>query len=290
MLYAALDVGGTFIKYQLINDKMESVSSVSMQPVRSLGNREEILDAFRQVVQNIMNVSNDSGETLSGICISICGPMDYANGIFLMTEDKYAAVYGINLKDEIRNMISADIPVSTVHDVQAFLRGSSVCDPSLRTGKIMAITLGTGIGSAFMKDNEIQSPADGIIPDKALGRHKFDSDQKVENIIGGEALRLSYQNGKYSVKEIAQRACAGDGDALAVFKRLGSVLGKAAFHFTSRFEPDKIILGGQIAQSSELFLPYLSEYIHVPVLISENIGTSSMLGAVVLSSGYCSTR
>lgn len=277
--YAALDVGGTFIKYTLVSPEMEFVLPVRAEPVASLGNADEILGAFRRVAATL--TAEAGGRRIAAVCIAICGPMDYENGIFRMTEDKYRAVFGMNLKTELRRgfAIGEGVPVTTTHDVQAFLLGNGVIDPALRQGRVMAITLGTGLGSAFMIDGRIIRPGDGV-PDKGLGRLPY-GDGKVENYIGAEALRRLYPGGRYTVKELAERAEQGDGDAINVFRRLGTVLGDAALPIVADFKPDVIILGGQIANAEALFLPETRRAIKVPIRRTSDQERAALLGAIV---------
>ena len=277
-LYAALDVGGTFIKYTLVSAEMEFVLPVRAEPVPSLGGADEILSAFRRVAATL--TTEAAGRRIAAVCVAICGPMDYENGIFRMTEDKYRTVFGIDLKAELRRgfAVGEDIPVTAAHDVQAFLRGNAVIEPALLHGRIMALTLGTGLGSAFMIDGRIIRPGDGI-PDKGLGRLPY-GEGKVENYIGAEALRRLYPGGRYSVKELAERAERGDGDAVGVFRQLGKILGEAALPIVADFRPDVIILGGQIAKAEALFLPETRRAVKVPIRRTSDQERAALLGAV----------
>ena len=278
--YAALDVGGTFIKYALVSPEMEIVTPVKAEAVPSLENAEKIMAAFRHVAKELTLAAIGRNGVITRVCIAICGPMDYERGIFQMNEDKYTAVYGIDLKQQLREFFGNNsIPVSTSHDVRAFLLGNSVIDPALRKGKVMAITLGTGIGSAFMKDGHILQPGDGI-PEKGLGRQSYGTG-KVEDVIGAEALRRMYPGAGFTVKELETMARNDDEAALAVFHNLGLILGETALRFVELFHPDFIILGGQISRAAELIMPGLRRYIDIDVRCVPDMERAAMLGAVL---------
>ncbi|MBN2643398.1 MAG: ROK family protein [Victivallales bacterium] len=277
--YAALDVGGTFIKYALVSSDMEIITPVKAEAVPSLENADKIMAAFYHVTEKLTQAAIGKDGVITQVCVAICGPMDYEHGIFQMNEDKYTAVYGVDLKQQLREFLGNNkLSVSTHHDVRAFLLGNSVIEPALRKGKVMAITLGTGIGSAFMKNGRILQPGDGI-PEKGLGRQPYGTG-KVEDVIGAEALRRMYPGAGFTVKELEAMARNGDEAALAVFRKLGLVLGESASAFVELFHPDIIILGGQISRAAKLIMPEFRRYIDIEVRCVPDMERAAMLGAV----------
>lgn len=273
----ALDAGGTFIKYAPVSASLEIEQPVQAEPVPSLGSADEILGAFRRVAETLS--AGIAGRRIAAVAVAICGPMDYREGIFRMTEDKYRAVYGIDLKAELRRGfgLPETVPVETIHDVQAFLRGCAVIEPALRHGRFIGITLGTGIGSTFMADSRIIRPGDGI-PDRGLGRLPW-GNGKLEEYIGGEALRRLYPGGRFTVKELEELAIRGDDRAAGVFRELGEILGRALEPHVAQFRPDAIVLGGQISRAAALFLPELRRFVSIPIRRSADQERAPLLGA-----------
>ena len=51
----------------------------------------------------------------------------------------------------------------------------------------------------------------------------------------------------------------GDRPARAIFRQMGSLLGIGVGNLINLFNPERIILGGQVSKASEYFMPALQE-------------------------------
>src|SRR5690606_9885973 len=92
---------------------------------------------------------------LAGIGIAMPGPFDYVNGISLIKGlGKYEALYGMNIKGELkaRMMLPQDVPVIFANDAVCFARGEYSYGSALGYRRVVALTLGTGLGAAFLED------------------------------------------------------------------------------------------------------------------------------------------
>jgi glucokinase len=210
-----------------------------------------------------------------------------------MNEDKYTSIYGVDLKAEFRNMLHEGrrcAPIEFLHDVQSFLAGLAALDPSFRSGKILAITLGTGIGCALLRDGAIVPYGPDFI-DKAVGRQPWGAG-KLEDLIGGKALLRRFkerENAKpvSSVKEIALLAKDGDATALAHFEEFGEILGEAMRPLLRKLAVDALVFGGQIANSYELletaFLAALGAERPKRIFRAAEMERAALAGAVYLA-------
>jgi glucokinase len=61
------------------------------------------------------------------------------------------------------------------------------------------------------------------------------------------------------MKELSERARNGGDKALCLFVDLGRLLGEALNPIAETFEPDKIVIGGQLSRAFDLFSPALAE-------------------------------
>ena len=223
-----LDVGGTFIK---CNDG-RSV------PVDSDGSRESIAASFREAV----------GENAVGVGIAMPGPFDYEKGIFLM-KHKFAAVYGESFRDVAG--IPAGVPVGYIHDVNAALRGALEADPSLKEGTVAMITLGTGLGLAVAENGRIATNEQGS-PKYNLWNLPY-GDSILEEYISRRGIRKRYKDGSVDVKELSAKARRGNIDAAAAFRNAGADLSYGAQPLLEKLGVSKVLFGGQIARSLDLF-------------------------------------
>lgn len=224
-----LDVGGTFIK---CSDGREV-------PVDSAAGRDSIVASFREAV--------GSGSP-AGVGIAIPGPFDYVNGIFLM-KHKFAAVFGENFRDVAG--LGADVPIGYIHDVNGAFRGCLELDPSLKEGNVAMITLGTGLGFTYSENGTIVNGEDGS-PKYGLWDLPY-GDSILEDYVSRRGIRNRFKGGVFDVKEIADKARRGNIDAAAAFRNAGSDLAYGALPLLEKLGIRKVIFGGQIAKSLDLF-------------------------------------
>lgn len=246
-----LDVGGTFIK---CSDGREV-------PVDSAGSRESIVASFREAV----------GTGVSGVGIAIPGPFDYGKGIFLM-KHKFAAVYGENFKDVAG--IPADVPVGYIHDVNGALRGELESDPSLKQGNVAMITLGTGLGFTYAENGVIENGPDGS-PKYGLWDAPY-GDSILEDYVSRRGVRNRYKDGSVDVKELAAKARRGNIEAAAAFRGAGADLSYGALPLLEKLGIRKVIFGGQISKSLDLFQ---IDFGDIEVALCKDFSTAVMRGA-----------
>ena len=162
-----LDVGGTFVKGGIADSAGNLAEGQVWQvPVRSEGSKEEILESLAESLRQGIAKSQDLGMRAAGLAATFPGPFDYNAGVPLM-EHKFAAIYGMDLKEWIRGIAGERFGVSFVHDVNAQLSGEMFRGAATGFRNVCVITLGTGLGFAFSIDGRIQysstaSPARSI--------------------------------------------------------------------------------------------------------------------------------
>ena len=217
-----LDIGGTFIK---CSDGREI-------PIDSAGPREEIISSLRQAVKGYDAAS-----------VAIPGPFRYSDGTFLM-KHKFAAVYGERFQD-----LAGLETCSFAHDVNVMLLGE--LEQTRREGfdKVALVSLGTGLGFAMAIDgrlitNELGSPLIPIYNRPYRGGI-------LEDYVSKRGFLREYEG--ITVKELADRAFAGDTGAIARFNECGEILGQAIAPILGKMGVNRLLLGGQISRSYELF-------------------------------------
>jgi glucokinase len=148
-----------------------------------------------------------------------------------------------------------------LNDAEAFARGvASKWMPANKIGRktnVLAITLGTGLGSSFITRGKVLSPAQM----KRQGLQELWNFQyqggNLENRVSRAALENFYEQrtGKrLDPKQISDAAKRGDQAAVEAYREygraLGGGLGKAAAELG--FHPRVIAVGGGIANSLDL--------------------------------------
>jgi glucokinase len=281
----ALDVGGTFLKSAVITSKgLLLEKTFQKTPIDSQGSAETIVGTFTGVLKVALQVAEEFGFRVVGIGIGMPGPFDYGEGISLM-EHKYASIYGLNVKREFiqRLDLHEDFSIRFENDAWTFLRGEAWRGAAQGYNRIVGLTLGTGLGSAFMVDDEIMIEGPGVPPHAWVGALPYD-DGIVEDKISRRGIIARYRelagnspSENKDVEEIAFKGLKyGDKNSLQVFDELGSTLAQVMKPLLSDFEAECLVLGGQISKSFSLFeAPLKKQLSSVPSL--KNITSARLI-------------
>ena len=166
------------------------------------------------------------------------------------------------------------------NDADAFLLGEWWAGAARDHRRAVGVTLGTGLGSAFVEDGQI------VPRNVALYELSFRG-APVEDTISSRALLGRYARSSaepIEVEEVAARAEGGEDAARRAFDELGQALGEFLLPWLQAFEPGCLVVGGSIARSWELFRPgLLAELRRVEsletVTVAEHLDEAALLGA-----------
>jgi glucokinase len=154
MFYIGADIGGSHITCKAVDaDKMSIIDALSLRrEVDSAGSAGDILSAWSDAL--FVLISQTGPEKLAGIGFAMPGPFDYSTGLALFEGvRKYDHLYGINVREEIVRRLGLDPSVSVrfLNDATCFAVGEAWIGRASAFSRSMAITLGTGFGSAFLE-------------------------------------------------------------------------------------------------------------------------------------------
>lgn len=269
----ALDVGGTSLKSTLM-DLAHLDSPISKQCFRkrlidSQSSAETIIRTFTQAIQTAFKEAAFREFNVTGIGMSMPGPFNYEKGISSM-KHKFKAIYGVNLKKEftVRLNLKENFPIEFMVDSLAFLVGEAHFGAARDCTRVIGITLGAGIGSAFMVKKQIVEEGKGIPPGGAIWclpcRGGIVEDRVSRQTILNKYKTLGGMWFKdWDVDKISLLALKGDKISLQVFEELGVTLGKILKPIASEFRADCIVFGGGISQRFSLFARSLEKELQV---------------------------
>jgi glucokinase len=272
----ALDVGGTHVTAATVDiGAAEVVTATRMRSeLLSASGRDELIDRIRSTGRAAL-----SGEAKSA-GVAVPGPFDYARGISLL-EHKLESLYGVDLRSELAAALSlAPEDVRFVNDAEAFLVGEWWAGAAQGHERAVGITIGTGIGSAFLERGVIVSTGPRVPPDGELHRQLY-RDAPVEERISRGALLARYGDESVDVVEVAQRARDGEPLAQQAFAELASDLAEFLRPWLAAFDPSCLVVGGSIARSWDLLRGGL-EPLEADVAVvapAEHIDDAPLLGA-----------
>jgi len=256
-IITGVDIGGSHITVCLVDLHKQLVieGSELRHHINSSGTADEVIASW---AAPIIEANHRNGFQPSRIGIAMPGPFDYEKGISLIKGlAKYEHLYGLNVKELLADALStkaADIRM--VNDATAYLIGEHQLGSGKGAASVLGITLGTGFGSAWHMH--------GQLTDGDLYRFPF-RDGVAEDYVSTRWLLKAYAGqagiAMESVLAMSEAARSGDAVAMNVFRQLGEALGEIILQRFSPALPERVVVGGNIARSAELFVPYAERVI-----------------------------
>lgn len=281
----SLDVGGSSVKSALVTQAGGVVGEASETPINSGGSAETILATFAAIIAR--QTARVSPENLIGLAFGFPGPADYLAGISYMREQaKYDAIYGLNLKDELRRRLAlpADLPIAFRNDAEAAIIGEADYGAGKPYRRLIGLTLGTGFGSSFVVDGVRLTAGKGVPPGDGFLFPEIFEGRRADDYFSTRGLQASLRQAglEPDIKQAAARARAGDPVAGQVFAQFGRDLGRFLRPYVVDFEAEMLLVLGGIANAFDLFAPMLAAALPAPVYRGSLGAHAALLGAAAL--------
>lgn len=146
MKIAAIDIGGTAIKYCLYNDqfpfKKEIVHEV---PTNAQAGGDAVIEKANKIISSM--------EDFDAIAISTAGQVNPVSGSIIYATDNIPGYTGIQIKKRMETFFK--VPVIVENDVNAAALGEAAFGAGKNFSDFLCLTYGTGIGGAIIIDKEI---------------------------------------------------------------------------------------------------------------------------------------
>lgn len=252
--YLSFDIGGTFIKYGILDEKANEIFSdkVSTQkePKKFLAQLIDIVKTQEKVYK------------INGVTISMGGFIDPKTGIntdFSVGENFRA----YNLKEELNKSTGYRISVENDSNCAALAemwKGSGV-----ECKDICVITIGTGIGGAIISDGKLlrgrnfKAGEFGFMyvnSSNQEGKEVFEAATATSGLVRQVRSKLGKDiDGKYIFKNLDN--C----DIKEIYDRWLTKLAMVVGNVAVCFDPEKILIGGGISEEA-IFINDLREKVY----------------------------
>ncbi len=280
--YICVDIGGTAIKYGVINENQKFLfTSESTTPAKEGGKK-----IIEKVIYLIKPLISKYGA--KGICISSAGMVDPQKGKIVYASELIPKYKGLCIKDIIEKSLGLACEIE--NDVKCAALAEFYKGASKNTNTSICLTIGTGIGAGIILDGKLLH---GFLQSAGeIGYMNFFPGQfqdlaatsvlvkKVSNIKKDENI-----DGKY----IFDNAKKGDVDCIQAIDEMTDILGRGLANICYFLNPEIIILGGGImAQKDYLkekiekslkkyLIPYIAQ--KTKIAFAKNQNKAGMLGA-----------
>ena len=271
-----IDVGGTNVKIALVDKSGKIIYSNSVPTYAKMG-YEYTVNNIKQAIKDLMKETNTTAKDIDGIGFDFPGQVDYKPGVVKLAPN----IPGwVNVP--IAQMIEEEfhIPTRIDNDVRCAALGEMKFGAGQGCENFVCITVGTGIGSGLvvngqlvrgasnaageighiklqMKDGLICGCGDtGCLEAYASGPSIVAMAQ--DYIKGGKSTKFremaAAEGGEITPYMVAKAAEAGDPVAKRIFAIVGEYIGIGLTSVINLLNPEKVIIGGGVAEAGDLLL------------------------------------
>lgn len=307
-----IDVGGTNVKIALV-DSDGKIGYSNTIPTRAEMGYEYTINNMKQAIRDLMTETKLSAKDIEGIGFGLPGQVDFKSGIVRLITNIPGWV-----EIPLAKMIEDEfhIPTRIDNDVRCAALGELNFGAGKGCENLICITVGTGIGSGLIINGKLvrgASNAAGEIGHIKLQMHDgpicgcgdtgcleaFASGPSIvamaeEYILGGKSTkyREMANGGAITPFIVAEAAKAGDPVARRIFTRMGEYIGIGMASVVNLLNPERIIVGGGVADAGDILLTPLKETIKkramkiagetVQVVPAQLGNTAGVIGASLL--------
>ena len=244
--YVCIDIGGTSIKYGVINEELDFLVTNEMDTEAKKGG-ENILNKIIEIV----TMYKDDYK-IDGICISTAGMVDCEKGEIIHSSSLIPNYTGTKIKSVIEEKFNIQCEVE--NDVNCAALAEHFAGGAKGSNISLCLTIGTGIGGAIIVNNEVYHGAFGSGGEvgymNMMGSTFQDlgaSSVLVKKVAKMKGITEKDINGKY----IFDKAKKGDIDCIKAIDELIEVLGQGIANICYIINPEVVVLGGGIMAQKE---------------------------------------
>lgn len=261
-LWPALDIGGTHVSAAFVD--------LATDPVLVEARSDKSLDASAPadvILDRIAGCASTIGQTPEMVWgVAIPGPFDYAAGIARFHGvAKFDSLNGVDMRAALMERIRpTPADVRFLNDADAFGLGEWRAGAASGHERAVVITLGTGVGSAFLAAGSVIDDDPSVPPEGRLDLLAIDG-RPLEDTVSRRAILTRYATltddvrADVDVRDLAERARAGDSVARRVFDDSMRALGEAIGPWLSAFHATALVVGGAIAGSWDIIAKPLGD-------------------------------
>lgn len=257
-LYAGIDLGGTALKFGLVDEKGKILHNSQVDTPKNL---EELLRTLREIWDSL---KKSQPQQIQAVGFGMPGIYSSREQTILQSPN-YPDLDGFALVPALSRFI--DVPFFVNNDANMAAYGEYRCGAGKNAHSLVLLTIGTGVGGGIILNDDIWEGACGFAGE--LGHAmvnpsgapcKCGSQGCLETEVSAPKIVKNYQaycqsREAITSEEVANRAKNKDRAALEAFAEAGRYLGIGLSIAINLLNPAKIILGGGVMKAAEFLLP-----------------------------------
>lgn len=300
-MYIGIDIGGTTVKYGLVDERGEVLSRDSIPTNQK---KESFIEEIIQIIRNFQAENIE----IKGVGISAPGIIK-ENG-YMTTAGAIKSLYGTNLKQELESVFH--LPVFVENDANAAAIAEKWIGNAQGIKNYLCIVLGTGMGGGIVINGDIYRGSHGMagefgwmviddIPQEGnIETASLNQRAAVVSGLCSQYNKMMKQNDSYFEEihdaQIIFQQEKTNKIAAIVIQRFFQELSIGLINLISCFDPELILIGGGISENNYFFnrlerelaalenrhgsISYLKELPIAPIKQTKLRNDAGMVGAV----------
>ncbi len=265
--HLGLDLGGTNIKVAVLSQEDDDFDVILTTSVDT-----EAADGPEGVTSNLIEVGREAMTTASidTLGLGVPGHFDTETGQVLLFPNLPGDWHGFPLRDRVAQALG--VSTTMINDARAFAVAEGILGSGRGHNTVVCVTLGTGVGGGIMIDGKLHRGAFGVAGE--LGHQTIVPDGPecgcgnrgcVEVMARADAL--TEMAGKTTVEEVFESAAAGESGSVEAVARVAGYLGIGLANVVTVLGPDRIVVGGGIAEAGDQVLGPIREAVRSRVTL-----------------------
>jgi len=288
-IYLGIDIGGTAVKFGLVDEDGNMVSKVSEYPVRFDNYETPIIETVVKSARLFMEANSKSFTEIAGIGVSATGGINSKLGIVEGSAGHIKNWEGTNIEERLESEFG--VKTEALNDANAAALGEMWKGAARGKDNVVVMTIGTGVGGGIIVDSKILLGTKGFageighIPvnvdgedcscgNKGCIEHYGSTSALVRNVkeavISGEIKGI--EAGKVDGRLIFKEVAAGNDTVKKYVDEWISYISATLVGLVHIFNPEMIILGGGVSRQKELFVDKVRERVLHGVMPNFAIG------------------
>jgi glucokinase len=256
-----VEVSGLMLKAAWLDENGALLSSTkaALTPEREIS---------AQLVDFINELKSGSAGELKKIGLAVPGLLNRSTNRIAIS--KHIPQHtDIDLADEIKNKTGLEATLE--NDANAAAYGEYVLGAGRGSRDVFYVTLGTGVGGAFIFDGKLWRGAGGFAGE--LGYLTINSDgMTLEEVASADSIirrtRIRVQQDHTSslarirelrISDIVEAANGGDAFSGMMLERTGSYIGTAIANVINLLNIEKIVIGGEVMETRDIVLAAINK-------------------------------
>lgn len=281
-LYIGIDLGGTKIAGAVWNAATLSVEAQKTIPTQAHLGPDEVIERIAGLVIELGKSVGLEPSAIPGVGVGVPATFDPDEGVIWLIPNLPGAWYGKPIIAILRQRLGC--PVYLVNDARAFTLAEATIGAGRGANSCVGITLGTGIGGGIAIQGRLYLGLTGTAGE--FGHHSIDmygppdgagNPGGWEGIASGPAIAamgmkavtqgittkigelVGYDLNKITPEIIARAAALDDPVAKRILDTAGFFLGTGIANVIIMLAPERVVIGGGMAQLGEWIMKPIRE-------------------------------